>query len=61
MKTMNNLYNWLFHYNPHTSLWAAYSREDHTGYWNGTIKKDNVYYHADFQELVKILNTTKCL
>lgn len=58
---MEKLYNWLFHYNHNTNLWAAFSREDYVAYWNGTINSNNIYYHSDFQELIKILNTLTCI
>jgi hypothetical protein len=57
----NALYNWMFHYNHHTGLWSAFHRDDHSAYWNGTINEHDVYKHTDVTELIKILNTFKCI
>ncbi|TXG79962.1 MAG: hypothetical protein E6R13_09110 [Spirochaetes bacterium] len=35
---MDALYDWLFHYNPHTKSWAAFRRENMTNYFNGDFK-----------------------
>lgn len=32
---MDALYDWLFHYNPHTKSWAAFKREYMQDYFNG--------------------------
>lgn len=34
--TMPNLHlsNWLFHFNPYDNMWYAFTREDHTSYFN---------------------------
>lgn len=32
---MDALYDWLFHYNPHTKSWAAFKREHMQKYFNG--------------------------
>jgi hypothetical protein len=32
---MDALYDWLFHYNPHTKSWAAFRREHMQNYFNG--------------------------
>lgn len=37
-KNMETLYDWLFHYSPHTKSWAAFKREDITDYFNGDHK-----------------------
>lgn len=35
---MDILYDWLFHYNPHTELWAAFKREHLQDYFNGNYE-----------------------
>ena len=34
---MEELHDWLFHYNPYTKLWAAFKRDQMTGYFNGEL------------------------
>ena len=34
--TEQNLYGWLFTYNPHTKLWSAFKSEDKEAYFNNT-------------------------
>ena len=35
---METLYDWLFHYNPHTKAWAAFKRDHISEYFNGDHK-----------------------
>lgn len=28
------LFNWLFHFNEYTKMWYAFTREDHSSYFN---------------------------
>ncbi len=35
---MDALYDWLFHYNSHTKLWAAFKREHMQDYFNGNYE-----------------------
>ena len=35
---MDALYDWLFHYNPHTKSWAAFRRENMQDYFNGNFE-----------------------
>lgn len=37
---MEELHNWLFHYNPYTKTWAAFRREDLNAHFNGDTSKD---------------------
>jgi hypothetical protein len=30
----DHLFNWVFHFNPHTSLWTAIPRDLYTDYWS---------------------------
>ena len=34
---MEELHNWLFHYNPYTGLWSAFKREQMNDYFNGKL------------------------
>jgi len=36
---MEELHNWLFHYNPYTKSWAAFKRDDLVAYFNGDMLK----------------------
>lgn len=36
---MEELHNWLFHYNPYTKIWSAFKREDLVAYFNGENSK----------------------
>lgn len=38
----DKIYEYLFHYNPHTQLWYAIHREDINNYWNGEVTKREV-------------------
>jgi hypothetical protein len=33
---MEELYDYVFHYNPYTGIWNAIPREDYTEYWNNS-------------------------
>lgn len=35
---VQQLYNWLFHYNPYRQEWNAFQREEASQYFNGTAK-----------------------
>lgn len=55
--TDNILYDWLFHYNHHTKLWATFKREHQIEYFNGEYK--NVLRSTSFHTLQKILMLTE--
>ena len=55
---LERLYNWLFHYNPHTEKWTAFHRDDHSAYWNKTEKTHPTFVAKEFSELIKILHTS---
>ncbi len=52
---MDTLYSYMFHYNHHTKLWAAFHREDYSAYWNKTENEHNIYFHTDIDELIKMI------
>jgi len=37
--TMENLYDWLFHYNHYTNVWNAFKRDDLNKYFNGELSE----------------------
>lgn len=44
---MTNLYNWVFHFNEYTNLWAAIPRDLYNDYWSnkdvkGILKSSNM-------------------
>ena len=52
---MNNLYDYLFHYNHHTGLWAAFTREQYRDYFTtvGMSHKEgsSILFAADIKTL----------
>jgi hypothetical protein len=38
-KELDNSYNYLFHYNSLTELWAAFPREEKDNYFNGIVNE----------------------
>ena len=34
---MENLYDWLFHYNPFNKTWSAFKRDNINNYFNGVL------------------------
>lgn len=53
---MEELHNWLFHYNPYKQLWFAFRREHASEYFNGTLT--NLLASKDHKVLVEILIKT---
>jgi hypothetical protein len=53
---MEELHNWLFHYNPYQKHWVAFKREESSSYFNGELK--NTLSSTDFKTLVEILSKT---
>ena len=56
INNMEELHNWLFHYNPYKKLWTAFKREDSTNYFNGALA--NPLSAKTFKVLVDILVKT---
>lgn len=64
MKTNSNSlppksYNYTFHYNYHTGLWAALPRGEEKDYWNnGMIPRDGgkALFNSDINSLVDAIN-----
>jgi hypothetical protein len=38
INNMEELHNWLFHYNPYQKHWVAFKREESSSYFNGELK-----------------------
>lgn len=54
----SELYNWMFHYNPHTEIWNAFNREDYFAYWNGTEPKYAILRAKDISIIHDIIRKT---
>jgi hypothetical protein len=52
--TMENLYDWLFHYNPFTKTWNAFKRDDLKKYFNG--ESENTLSSKNYNTLVEIIH-----
>ena len=50
---MEELHNWLFHYNPYTKLWAVFRREQSADYFNGKLK--NILTSSKHSTLVSLI------
>lgn len=53
---MDNLYNWVFHFNPYTEKWSAAKRENYTHLFSGNTDKTLSSNHID--TLIKIIRKT---
>lgn len=47
---MNELYDYLFHYNPYEKMWYCFRREDSHRYFNGN--KKGIAKSSELEELV---------
>jgi predicted RecB family nuclease len=59
---MNNedLYGWVFHFNPYTQLWNTVRREDYFLLFSGVDKSsDKVLKSSQVNTLVELINKTK--
>ena len=66
-KNMDALYDWLFHYNPHTESWAAFKRENMQDYFNcdhsnvikskaqKTLEGLITYHNGDISKIIKFM------
>lgn len=52
-----NLYNWVFHYNPYTKNWNAIPRDHYLDYWDGT-SQDKIIKSKSFSVLQEIILKT---
>lgn len=68
---MEELHNWLFHYNPYTEAWAAFRRDDLVAYFNGdmtnvlksksqkTLEGLITYHNGDIKKINEIAALSK--
>ena len=55
---MEHLHNWVFNFNPYTSLWAAIPREKYSDYWNNNDLK-GIIKSSSFKTLLEIVHKTE--
>lgn len=53
---MDNLYDWLFHYNIYEELWYAFKREDVVRHFNGELKSDEFHKSKDIVDIIKFIS-----
>lgn len=56
---MEELYNWLFHYNHYEGLWSAFRREDKVKYFNGELASDKYCRAKTVDVLVEFIIKSK--
>lgn len=55
-----NLYGWLFTFNPYTQLWNAAEREDSFQLFSGADRSsDDVLYNKNIDVLIELINKTE--
>jgi len=56
---MDKLYNYIFHYNPFTKLWAGIPRGKENFYFNNEQKKaiaQGIYFSDDITTIIKVIS-----
>jgi hypothetical protein len=54
---MDNVYNYVFHFNPLLKVWTAIPRDEYLQYWNRSIKDvDGVLRSKDIKTLVELVD-----
>jgi hypothetical protein len=54
---MDNVYNYVFHFNPSAKVWTAIPRDEYLAYWNRSIKDvDGVLRSKDINTLVELVD-----
>jgi hypothetical protein len=53
---MNNLHDWIFHYNVYTSKWEAAKRDNYTDLFSS--RKENILRSSRIETLVEIIRKT---
>lgn len=56
---MENLYDYLFHYNPYKKAWFAFRREDKEAYFNGELPESKLLKSKDIKTLVGYISKDK--
>ena len=52
---MNNMYNYVLHFNPYTELWSAVPRDLYQEFWNNPDVK-GVLKSKDINTLISLIN-----
>jgi len=56
---VDNLYDWLFHYNHYEELWSAFRREDKEKYFNGELKSNQFHRAKNVDTLIEFIAKSK--
>lgn len=54
---MENLYGWVFTYNPYTETWLAATRDNYFDLWNGG--KNVIKWKGAIQDFIAFINRTE--
>jgi hypothetical protein len=52
---MEELFNYVFHYNPHSQVWSAIPRDEYVNYWNGVLSS-TVIKSKELSVLMELLS-----
>lgn len=52
---MEQMQDWLFHYNPYTEIWTAFKRENSNKYFNGELKEHEMHKSKKIEVLFSFL------
>lgn len=52
---MQELQDWLFHYNPYSETWTAFKRKDSNKYFNGELQEHEMYKSKKVEVLFSFL------
>ena len=55
MASLDNLYDYLFHYNSFESTWYAFKRDDKEKYFNGELDKNNLLKSKEIKTLLEVI------
>jgi hypothetical protein len=56
MDSLNNLYDYLFHYNSFESTWYAFKRDEKEKYFNGELDKDTILKARNIKVLLDVIS-----
>lgn len=51
---VDNIYNYMFHYNPYEELWYAIPRDKYLDYWNGE-RQNGILFALSIDNLIEII------
>jgi hypothetical protein len=55
MAALDNLYDFLFHYNSFESTWYAFKRDDKEKYFNGELDKKKLLKSKEIKTLLEVI------